>query len=373
MGKFILWLLPLFGIVLFPIVTNGQNLVPNGDFEYKSGRRHTHKPWRFINTVDFFVLDNSKNRPPDTEKWNLPKPKDGVAYVGLRIYSDYREFIQVKLNDKLEAGNKYYFEMWISWSDHSNYYGKEFGASIYHKKPSYTSDYFIFTNPPQITIENPRGIVQSDSSSWIRVSGFYRSKGGEKYLSIGNFSTTHFKDRLKKKHWWSLRFWHHEAYYFVDAISLVKIEEYDKENDTILAENIDDSTMLDDNENYVYDIEKDSTLIIENLQFESGSDKLLQSSYRELELILEYINENPGKNLQIIGHTDDVGSTASNQKLSENRAKSVYKYFLQNQINKNRISYMGKGESDPIESNETGTGRKANRRVELKLIETKPK
>jgi len=349
-----------------------QNLVPNGNFDYKKGRRHTHRPWRFVNTVDFYVINGpSTKRPRGSDEWNLPRPKDGSSYIGLRIYSDYREFVQIKLSEKLVYGQKYYFEMWISWSDHSNYYAKQFGASIYAKKPSYTSDFYIYTNPPQIELKDYKGIVQPDSVQWIKVSGVYRAKGDEKYLSIGNFSTTHFKDRLKKKNWWSLNFWHHEAYYFVDKVSLVRLEEYSVEKDSILAENFMDTTITNEQENYIYKIEKDSTLVIENIQFASASDRLLPKSYKDLELILEYLNENPGKNIEIIGHTDNVGSSAANQKLSEKRAKSVYDYFISNYIDKSRISYMGKGEDEPIADNETGLGRRANRRVELKLVDSK--
>lgn len=360
-------------IILFLLahvsILHAQNLVPNGNFEFKKGKRNSSRPWRFVNTVDFFVINGSKKRPRETEEWHLPKPKDGNAFIGLRIYSNYREFIQIKLAEKLKPAKKYYFEMWVSWSDHSNYYAKRFGASIYHKKPSYTSDFYIFTNPPQIELKDLGGIVQSDSTQWIKISGVYRANGGEKYLTIGNFSTTNFKDRLKKENWWSLNFWHHEAYYFVDQVSLVRIEDYEPKTDSILVGNIPDSAIVIKNENYIYNIEKDSTLVIENLQFASAKNQLLPRSFKDLELILEYLNENNTKKIQIIGHTDNIGSEKSNQKLSERRAKTVYDYFISNRIDKARISYTGAGELDPIASNEEGIGRKINRRVELKLIE----
>ena len=361
-----------FLVILFTLTSiqegQSQNLVPNGNFEFKKGKRHSSRPWRFVNTVDFFVTTGSKKRPRDTEQWNLPKPKDGVAFIGLRIYSNYREFIQIKLAEKLKESKKYYFEMWVSWSDHSNYYAKRLGASIYRKKPAYTSDYFIFTNPPQIELKDHAGILQSDSTQWIKISGVYRAKGGEKYLTIGNFSTTSFKDRLKKKKWWSLNFWHHEAYYFVDQVSLVRLEDYEPEKDSIMVGNIPDTAIVLVNENYIYSIEKDSTLIIKNLQFASAENRLLPRSYKDLELILEYLNENNTKKIQVIGYTDDIGSEKANQKLSEKRARTVYNYFIINQISKERISYKGMGEKDPIASNEDGLGRKKNRRVELKLI-----
>jgi outer membrane protein OmpA-like peptidoglycan-associated protein len=359
------WASLLFFSLILSTTSMGQNLVPNGDFELKRGRRNSSRPWRFVNTVDFFVEDG--RMPLDSEKWNIPKAKDGKAFVGLRIYPDYREFIQIKLAENLVEAKKYYFEMWISWSDHSNYYAKSIGASIYRKKPSYTSDYFIFSNPPQIELKQSSGIRQ-DTLTWFKVSGFYRAKGGEKYLSIGNFSQTNFKDRLKRVKWYSLNFWHHEAYYFVDAVSFVRIEEYSKENDSVMAENLTDTTLFDRNDNYIYQLDKDSSIVMENIQFASGENRLLPRSYKDLEFILEYLNENPTKKIQVQGHTDNVGSSTANQKLSEKRAKSVYDYFITNYIEKSRVSYVGMGEASPIATNETGIGRKTNRRVELKLV-----
>lgn len=359
----------LFIIVIFIFQcfhSISQNLVPNGNFEQKRGKRPSARPWRFVNTVDFFV-ENGRT-PPETDNWNTPKAKDGKAYVGLRIYPDYREFIQIKLSEKLVEGQKYYFEMWISWSDHSNYYAKKIGASLYRKKPSYTSNHYIVTKPPQIELVNYKGIVQPDSTQWIRVSGVYRAKGAEAYLSLGNFSVTSFKDRLKRKNWYNLNFWHHEAYYYVDAVSLVRIEEYSVESDSILAENPSVSNDSYSNENYVYSLDKDSSLVMKNIQYATGEDKLLPRSYKDLELILEYLNENPTKKIIIIGHTDNVGNASSNQKLSEKRAKSVYDYFVSNYVKKDRITFMGKGESMPIDSNDTSLGKKNNRRVEIQLI-----
>lgn len=352
---------------MFLGILNAQNIVPNGSFELKRGRKSTFKPWRFINTVDYYNLKGGGKRPLKSEKWNLPEAQDGICYTGIRIYPKYREFIQVKLTEKLEEGQRYYFEMWVSWGDHSTHYARKLGASFYHKKPAYTSDYYIFKCPPQIELKQYDGIVQDSASTWTKIAGVYRAKGGEKYLSIGNFSTTPKKDRLAKKNWYAINFGPKEAYYFIDNVSLQKIVEV-KPLDSLVAEEAD--TLIDFKiDNYVYEIEKDSSIVIDNLVFETASDRIMPSSFRDLELVLEYLNENPGQHIQIIGHTDNVGSDADNQKLSEKRAKSVYKYFLNNHINKNRIYYVGFGEKHPIATNETPQGRKQNRRVELKIID----
>ncbi len=69
--------------------------------------------------------------------------------------------------------------------------------------------------------------------------------------------------------------------------------------------------------------------------------------------------------LTIAGHTDNVGSAAYNQKLSERRALAVARYLEAKKVNALRLSTVGKGEGVPIESNGTEAGRQANRRVEI--------
>ena len=69
--------------------------------------------------------------------------------------------------------------------------------------------------------------------------------------------------------------------------------------------------------------------------------------------------------LTVVGHTDNTGSAAYNQKLSERRALSVAQYFESQRVNALRLATAGKGESEPVESNASEAGRRANRRVEI--------
>ena len=72
--------------------------------------------------------------------------------------------------------------------------------------------------------------------------------------------------------------------------------------------------------------------------------------------------------IEISGHTDDKGSDTYNQKLSENRAKSVVDYLTEKGIKKERLEFKGYGESQPISSNETEEGQQLNRRIEFKIL-----
>ena len=73
----------------------------------------------------------------------------------------------------------------------------------------------------------------------------------------------------------------------------------------------------------------------------------------------------PETNITVIGHTDNKGSDSYNQTLSETRAGSVTTYGGQNGVTITRLTAVGKGESDPIATNDTEEGRAANRRVEF--------
>mgnify|MGYP001323995142 CR=1 FL=1 len=359
-------------------VAQSQNMVPNGDFENKRGTRYTTRPWRFINTIDVFEMDDPNKLPVFTKKWEFPKPHSGEVMLGMRVYPNYREFLQIRLTESLEAGKRYYFEMYVYPSKDFNYYVKSIGSSFYHRRPSYTSDYYIYKCPPQIEVKNPKGIKTStDSTGWIKISGTFRSDGTEKYVTVGNFSFKRRKDRLKKKQWWKFNL-HSIAYYFVDDIALYELldnGEMKEEKLTPLAR-IDSSFVLPDSlpytieeENYIYTIESKKQLVLDNIRFEFGSDKLIFTSYEDLELVLEYLNANPGTRIKITGHTDDVGDDDDNMKLSLKRAKAVYDYFIDNQIDKVRLEFEGKGETKPIASNETSSGKSQNRRVEIELLD----
>jgi outer membrane protein OmpA-like peptidoglycan-associated protein len=79
------------------------------------------------------------------------------------------------------------------------------------------------------------------------------------------------------------------------------------------------------------------------------------------------LNDNPGRNVSVAGHTDSVGADAYNQSLSERRAAAVKDYLAGRGVDAGRLTTSGYGESNPIASNDTADGRALNRRVELNL------
>lgn len=103
------------------------------------------------------------------------------------------------------------------------------------------------------------------------------------------------------------------------------------------------------------------------VQFDTGRATLKAGSYPVLNQIANIMEKYPNYNLVIEGHTDSVGDAGNNQILSENRAKSCFEYLMRKGVNKDRMSYSGYGEAQPIANNNTLTGRELNRRVEFNL------
>jgi outer membrane protein OmpA-like peptidoglycan-associated protein len=110
---------------------------------------------------------------------------------------------------------------------------------------------------------------------------------------------------------------------------------------------------------------KAEPVILRNVFFAVGNAQLQSASFPELQRLVQLLQTNPKMRIQINGHTDDVGADADNQKLSEQRAKAVYDYLVQNGVTATRLLYKGYGETKPIASNATPEGRQQNRRTEF--------
>ena len=112
----------------------------------------------------------------------------------------------------------------------------------------------------------------------------------------------------------------------------------------------------------------DTPVVLNNIFFETGSANLKDVSMLEINRLSQTLKDQPSLKIRILGHTDNVGDNAANKLLSEERAKAVYSALADSGIEISRLSYIGVGEEDPIETNETEEGRQRNRRTEFILI-----
>lgn len=116
-------------------------------------------------------------------------------------------------------------------------------------------------------------------------------------------------------------------------------------------------------------ISKGESIVLKNIFFETGSANLKAESQVELDKLVAFMNSNAAIRIEISGHTDNVGSDALNQKLSENRASAVANYLIDNGIEKSRLRAVGYGKTRPIDTNDTEKGRANNRRTMFEIID----
>ena len=115
-------------------------------------------------------------------------------------------------------------------------------------------------------------------------------------------------------------------------------------------------------------IKKGEVFIVKNLHFATNKTRILKTSEEALNDLYMYLARNPQVRIKIIGHTDSVGKDAANQKLSDGRANEVRKDLIERGIAKDRLQAEGRGESQPIDTNDTEEGRQNNRRVEIEIL-----
>jgi outer membrane protein OmpA-like peptidoglycan-associated protein len=111
-----------------------------------------------------------------------------------------------------------------------------------------------------------------------------------------------------------------------------------------------------------------ANLTLNHITFPSNSADLKESSFVELDQIIELLTNNPGISIEISAHTDDVGNGEYNNSLSAKRAQSVLEYLKKKKIGSQRLVAKGYGESRPIAPNNSEINRERNRRVELSIL-----
>lgn len=115
-------------------------------------------------------------------------------------------------------------------------------------------------------------------------------------------------------------------------------------------------------------IEEDVVIVLNNVFFLFDKAELTKESFPELDRIAELLVDKSSINIEIAGHTCDMGPSEYNLSLSERRAKAVFNYLTSKGVNSSRIGVVFFGEDKPIVPNTSIDNRKKNRRVEFKIL-----
>ena len=137
-----------------------------------------------------------------------------------------------------------------------------------------------------------------------------------------------------------------------DHIDLIKVSEYQEINRDL----------------FMVPAKIGSTIRLNNIFFDFAKADLRSESFPELDRLVNCLNENPKMEIEIRGHTDNVGGHDANVNLSNDRAASVRAYLIDKGINESRVRSIGYGETKPLKKNDTDKNRQINRRVEFVIL-----
>jgi len=112
----------------------------------------------------------------------------------------------------------------------------------------------------------------------------------------------------------------------------------------------------------------DRVFILKGVFFDTNKTTLKPASTPALTNLFEYLKMKSSVVIELSGHTDSVGSDEDNQKLSDGRAKAVREWLVKKGIAEKRITAIGCGETQPIDTNDTAAGRENNRRTEVRVV-----
>jgi len=113
------------------------------------------------------------------------------------------------------------------------------------------------------------------------------------------------------------------------------------------------------------EINKTGHVAVYGIHFDTGKSAILPESEDSLKQILALLNQNATLKIRVEGHTDNQGTPAANQTLSEKRAQAVMGWLTANGIDAARLTAKGFGQTKPVADNASDAGRAKNRRVEL--------
>ena len=368
-------LLAVMAILSLPLMSeaqeiSGNNLVPNGSFEEvgkkpkKLGKIESAVDWVSPTGVraDLFVDTKMEDISVPLNARGSENAKDGVNYAGIYTYSygkkKPRSYISAKLNSSLKKNLKYCVEFYVSLGECSKYAANNIAANLSNKAYGSNDKVSIFeTNPSVMAFENKPITARYN---WVKICGVYKAKGGEKYITLGNFLTEDRTDytRMKKDKESEIDVdIEAAAYYYVDNISVRLIDEEKGEKcDCGYDEELVEYSSTVYEKAVTVNEEMTSAEIIEahQLFFAFGKTTISVEGEKALDLIAEELKANSEMTLQINGHCneseDEVGiENDYYAKMDTKRIGEVMKYLIAKGVGEDRMTSAPQGSSAPNE------------------------
>ena len=352
-------LLSIFFNLIFSTLYS-QNLVVNGGAELlKKNKISKTESYRLCEgmssptngTPDFFHPKAYQiiGRDKPYSLLGSQKPYRGDGCFGLAAFAfinnkEYpREYMQLELSQPLIKGSVYHLEFYVLLSFTQKISASGFGICF--------SDSLVYFSSKDMQGRKYLDLetnILSDSAflntrSWKKVTSSYLASGGEKYIVLGNFLPRNNVNITEVPGYKETPYGSETSYTLIDEIL---IEEKTPFHELLNNENVS----------------------IDNIEFDQGKSIIKKESVPIILKLSNFLLNHMEFSINIIGHTDNSGNPDDNLKLSLQRAESIKNVLISEGISSSRFICIGKGDSQPIASNETTDGKQKNRRVELSVI-----
>jgi outer membrane protein OmpA-like peptidoglycan-associated protein len=380
------------------------NLVPNSTFEKTDKKKVKVKgqialanPWTsptlvqsdlYVTKTKIFEIGIPAN------SYGEEKPMEGSGYAGITAYSYKgkipRSYLQVQLTEVLEEGKEYCVKFHVSLADLSKYACDNLGISLSNEAmTANNSDVLKFDS----YIVSRRLTIYEAQYDWAPICGIYKAKGGEEYITIGNFMPDEkLKTKKVKRPRGFTKPQKNTAYYYIDNVSVITLEDAGKCDCDVIpgmenAETVKRDFNSDENVNTttIKIINTDGSSVTsgakgENsststnsatsnsddnidgmmVEFDSKSYAMNPEAISKTDKIVAYMKANNKSKIILTGYID--ASESDVEKLDGRRVGAIYKYIVSKGIAKEKITRELGGDYAINEKQKT-----KNMRVEVTL------
>jgi outer membrane protein OmpA-like peptidoglycan-associated protein len=358
-------LLPI-GIMALTSFSQTENLVNNGSFESltskpkKLGQIELASDWTSPTGVRADLFTPTSKVPAistPTNFYGSEEAFEGSNYAGILAYSYNdkmpRSYIMTKLSTPLKKGARYCVSFNLALAELSKYSSNDIGVNLSKK---------AFGTDEKSSIIDEAHVLHQDNKifnamyGWDKVCGVFIAKGGEKFLTIGNFNTNDKTENEKNRKPADIKGTPIiAAYYYIDDVSVFMLED-GQSCDCISDEAIENMTstiyqktvILKDNMTAKQKIE------VQSAYFGFGQAMLQPQGKTALDLIAEEMKKNPGFKLEVKGHSNSEEISLADEKekfadMDKKRAEVVVAYLIEAGVQEHRIITSGQGDSEPSE------------------------
>jgi len=391
--KKIFVLVPLVAVSLFSFAQDDEkeNLVENGSFEETKGKVRrlgqidAAEGWTAAtgSGADLFCGDAKMPdvMTPENER-GTEEAHEGMNYAGILAFSygdkEERTYITTRLAKPLRKGERYKVEFYASLSDLSKYSSNKLAAHMSKRQPGTDEKVDAITFEENLVL-HPKESILDGMFGWDKVCGEYIANGGEKYITIGNFTNSaDVKNERMRKPQDVKGKQVIAAYYYIDEVSVYQLEE-DEECDCEYetAPKMESLLIFQNAPLISPDMSSEEKVDVQGIYYAYGKFNITPAGVNTLKFLAAEYKKNQGAVLKVNGHVDaseleKASESADYKDLGLKRATFVKNLLVNLGVPENNIQVTNKNaseESDVLEESDTDELRMAkNRRVTFELV-----